>query len=98
VEVGIAHKVHEGPRPNILDRMINREVRLVINTPLGKSAFVDDTYIRKTALQLGITCITTLSAATACVDGIRSLRDGISTIAALQDQHGMVDDRDVAAR
>ncbi len=98
VEVGIAHKVHEGPRPNVLDRMINREVKLVINTPLGKSAFVDDTYIRKTALQLGITCITTLSAATACVDGIRSLREGISTIAALQEQHGMNDERKVAAR
>jgi carbamoyl-phosphate synthase large subunit len=67
--------------------MINREVSLVINTPLGRSAFVDDTYIRKIALQLGIPCITTLSAATACVEGIRSMRDGISTIAALQDQH-----------
>ncbi len=98
VEVRIAHKVHDGPRPNILDRMINREVTLVINTPLGKSAFVDDTYIRKTALQLGITCITTLSAATACVDGIRSLRDGISTIAALQEQHGMTDEPKVASR
>jgi carbamoyl-phosphate synthase large subunit len=70
--------------------MINREVTLVINTPLGKSAFVDDTYIRKNALQLGIPCITTLSAATACIQGMRSLRDGENTIAALQDQHNKV--------
>jgi carbamoyl-phosphate synthase large subunit len=87
VDVALVWKVHEGPRPHVVDRMINREVMLVINTPLGKSAFVDDGYIRKNALQLGIPCITTLSAATACVEGMRSLRDGVSTIAALQDQH-----------
>jgi carbamoyl-phosphate synthase large subunit len=87
IDVTLVPKVHEGPRPHVVDRMINREVTLVINTPLGKSAFVDDTYIRKNALQLGIPCITTLSAATACIQGMRSLRDGENTIAALQDQH-----------
>ncbi len=97
IDVRLVHKVHDGQRPNIVDRMINREVKLVINTPLGKSAFVDDTYIRKTALQLGITCITTLSAATACVDGIRSLREGTSTIAALQDQHRIGEERKAGA-
>jgi carbamoyl-phosphate synthase large subunit len=86
IEVGLANKVHE-QRPNIVDRMINGEVSLILNTPLGRSAHLDDTYIRKTALQLGITCVTTLSAATACVDAIRVLRDGVSTIAALQEQH-----------
>ena len=87
VDVSLVPKVHEGPRPHVIDRMINREVTLVINTPLGKSAFIDDTYIRKNALQLGIPCITTLSAATACVEGMRALRAGTNTIAALQDQH-----------
>jgi carbamoyl-phosphate synthase large subunit len=86
IETALAWKVHEA-RPHIVDRMINGEVTLAINTPFGKSAFVDDTYIRRTALQLNIPCITTLSAATACVEGIRALKDGVSTIAALQDQH-----------
>jgi carbamoyl-phosphate synthase large subunit len=81
-------KVHEG-RPNIVDRMINGEIALAINTPFGKSAFVDDTYIRRVALQMNIPCITTLTAATACVEGIRSLKEGVSTFAALQEQHGM---------
>src|SRR4029077_5340543 len=90
VDVTLVWKVHEGPRPHVVDRMINREVTLVIKTPLGKSAFVDDGYIRKNALQLGIPCITTLSAATACVEGMRSRRDGESTIAALQDQHSKI--------
>ena len=81
-------KVHEG-RPNVVDQMINGEIALAINTPFGKSAFVDDTYIRRTALQHNIPCITTLTAATACVEGIRSLKAGTNTFAALQDQHGM---------
>ena len=81
VEAEVVWKVHES-RPNIVDRMINGEVALAINTPFGKSAFVDDTYIRRTALQMNIPCITTLSAATACVDGIRSLKEGVSTFLA----------------
>jgi carbamoyl-phosphate synthase large subunit len=87
VESGLAFKVHESERPNIVDRMINGEVMLVINTPLGKKSFYDDTYIRRTALQHGISCLTTLTAATAAVDGIRSLREGIKTITTLQEQH-----------
>ncbi|MGZ5474578.1 MAG: carbamoyl-phosphate synthase large subunit, partial [Thermoanaerobaculia bacterium] len=86
VEADLVWKVHEA-RPNIIDHMINGEVALAINTPFGKSAFVDDTHIRRTALQLNIPCITTLTAATACVEGIRSLKDGVSTFAALQEQH-----------
>jgi carbamoyl-phosphate synthase large subunit len=88
VPAGLAWKVHENERPNIVDRMINREVTLVINTPLGRKSFYDDTYIRRTALQQGIPCLTTLCAATAAVDGIRSLREGVVTIATLQEQHG----------
>jgi carbamoyl-phosphate synthase large subunit len=82
-------KVHENERPNVVDRMINGEITLVINTPLGRKSFYDDTYIRRTALQHGIACITTLSAAAACVEGIRSLREGVHSIAALQEQHAV---------
>jgi carbamoyl-phosphate synthase large subunit len=89
VEAGAAFKVHEPERPNIVDRMINGEVTLVINTPLGRNAFIDDTYIRRTALQHGIPCITTLSAAAACIDGIRAWSEGLQTFAALQEQHGL---------
>jgi carbamoyl-phosphate synthase large subunit len=92
IESELAWKVHES-RPHIVDRMINGEVALAINTPFGKSAFVDDTYIRRAALQLNIPCITTLTAARACVDGIRSLKEGVSTIAALQEQHVAVGSR-----
>ncbi|MEA2163686.1 MAG: carbamoyl-phosphate synthase large subunit [Thermoanaerobaculia bacterium] len=87
VEAGLAFKVHESERPNIVDRMINGEVTLIINTPLGKKSFYDDTYIRRTALQHSISCLTTLTAATAAVHGIRSLRLGMKTITTIQEQH-----------
>ncbi|PYQ34640.1 MAG: carbamoyl phosphate synthase large subunit [Acidobacteria bacterium] len=93
VQAGLAWKVHENERPNIVDRMINREVSLVINTPFGRKSFYDDTYIRRTALQHGIPCITTLSAAAACVEGIRSLREGFRSLATLQEQHGISERR-----
>jgi carbamoyl-phosphate synthase large subunit len=80
-------KVHEG-RPNIVDRMINDEIAIVINTPMGRSAFYDDTYIRRNALQRNIPCITTLSAAAACVEGIRALLNEEHSISSLQEQHG----------
>jgi carbamoyl-phosphate synthase large subunit len=89
IDVGLTWKVHEMERPNILDRMINGEVTLVINTPYGKSAYTDDTYIRRNALQMAIPCITTLTAAIACVEGIRAGRDGHNTFASLQEQHGL---------
>jgi len=88
VEAEVVWKVHEN-RPNIVDRMINGEVDLAINTPFGKSAFVDDTHIRRMALQMNIPCITTLTAATACVEGIRSLKAGAGAFSSLQEQHGM---------
>ncbi|HLJ74818.1 MAG TPA: carbamoyl-phosphate synthase large subunit, partial [Thermoanaerobaculia bacterium] len=87
VSAQLAFKVHENERPNVLDRMINGEITLIINTPLGRKSYYDDTYIRRTALQHGIACMTTLSAAAACVEGIRSLREGLHTIETLQEQH-----------
>jgi carbamoyl-phosphate synthase large subunit len=95
VRAQLVWKVHENERPNVVDRMINGEITLVINTPLGRKSFYDDTYIRRTALQHGIACITTLSAAAACVEGIRSLREGLHTIAALQEQHAVGERRAV---
>ena len=88
VDAELVLKVHEG-RPNIVDRMINDEIALVINTPFGRSAFYDDTYIRKNALQRSIPCITTLSAAAASVEGIRAMQGGTMSISTLQEQHGM---------
>ena len=71
-------KVHEG-RPHVVDHLINDEIDLVINTPLGRASHEDDGAIRRAALKHDIPCITTLSGATAAAEGIAALqKDGLS--------------------
>ncbi|MCG8460782.1 MAG: ATP-grasp domain-containing protein, partial [Holophagales bacterium] len=76
-------KVHEG-HPNVVDAMINGEIDLVINTPLGRESHLDDTYIRTTALRYDIPCITTLSGAMAAVEGIAAVARGDVNVRSLQ--------------
>jgi carbamoyl-phosphate synthase large subunit len=61
-------KLHEG-RPNVLDMVVNREVRLVINTPSGRRERSDDRLIRSSSVSHRIPCITTLAAAAATIQG-----------------------------
>jgi len=79
-------KVNEG-RPNAVDRMEAGEIQLVINTPLGKDSRFDEAAIRAAALRLSIPCLTTLSAATAAVEGIRARQEGVTGVASLQEYH-----------
>ncbi len=78
-------KVHERIRPHVLDRLLSREVDLVVNTPLGQESHADDAAIRQTALKYDIPCITTLSGAMAAVEGIRALRRGELGVVPLQE-------------
>lgn len=66
-------KLSEG-RPNIADSIMNKEIQLVINTPVGKQGQFDDSYIRKTAIKYKVPYITTLTAARASVNGIEAYR------------------------
>ena len=66
-------KVNEG-RPNAVDLLKNGEVQWVINTPLGRDAFFDESSIRKEALRLKIPCLTNLSAALAACEAVETLR------------------------
>lgn len=69
-------KLNEG-RPNILDKITNDQIQLIVNTPRGKKGTTDDSYIRKAAIKNRIPYITTMAAAKATVEGIRSAkRDG----------------------
>jgi len=77
-------KVEEG-RPNSVDMIINGEIQLVINTPLGKVSRYDEYNIGRVAMARGILCLTTLSAAWAAVNAIRSLMAGPLSVIALQD-------------
>ncbi len=77
-------KKHEG-RPNIIDRIANEEVQLVINTPFGQETRSDGYHIRAAAIRHGITNITTLPAAAAIVQAIEAVKEGRLDVFALQD-------------
>jgi carbamoyl-phosphate synthase large subunit len=85
VAVEVIAKIQEGARPNILDKMKNGQIALVINTPSGKGGKTDEVKIRSAAVSHRITCITTLSAAEAAVDAIQALIQQELTVTALQD-------------
>jgi carbamoyl-phosphate synthase large subunit len=86
IEAEAVFKVNEGS-PNAVDRMEAGEIQMVINTPLGRSSRFDEAAIRAAALRLSIPCLTTLSAATAAVEGIRSRQEEATTVAPLQEYH-----------
>ncbi|HEY9161885.1 MAG TPA: carbamoyl-phosphate synthase large subunit [Desulfomonilia bacterium] len=79
-------KLHEG-RPNILDAIMNKEINLIINTPIGKLSTYDDSYIRKAAIKYKIPYITTLAAATAAARGIEACRKSRGAVKSIQEYH-----------
>jgi len=79
-------KVHEG-RPNIEDAIRSRLIQLVINTPVGRQAAHDDTYLRRAALDYAVPTVTTLAGARAAIEAIAALQNQHLEIHALQDLH-----------
>jgi carbamoyl-phosphate synthase large subunit len=79
-------KIHEG-RPNIADKIIDGEIQLVINTPIGKKSQYDDSYIRKAAIKYKIPYITTLAAAAFSVKGIADRKRGNADVKSVQSYH-----------
>ena len=84
-------KVHEG-RPNCLDMIVNRDVQLLINTPMGKHAQLDDYLLRQAAIVHRVSYTTTMSAANAASDAILSLRSRRSSVKSLQEWQAMLDE------
>jgi len=77
-------KVHEG-RPNCLDMIVNRDTELLINTPMGKHAQLDDYLLRQAAIVNRVSYTTTMSAASAACDAILSLRSRLPRVKSLQE-------------
>jgi carbamoyl-phosphate synthase large subunit len=86
IESGIVFKINEG-RPHVADEILNGRVQMVINTPLGRESFFDDKTVRRIAMQHGIPCITTLTAAAAAVSAIRALKVEGLGVKAIQEYH-----------
>jgi len=92
VEAEVINKISEG-RPNIIDSITNKEIQLVINTPIGKKGQDDDSYIRKAAIKYKIPYITTMAAANATIKGIvafKESKDKIVPIKSLQEYHSKI--------
>ena len=79
-------KLSEG-RPNALDMLKNGELALIINTPSGKSAREDEIKIRSTASSTRVPVMTTLRAARASLEGIRSMKASGYSVKPLQEWH-----------
>ena len=72
---------------HIVDLIKSGQVDLVLNTPLGKDSFFDESAIRRAAVQYNVPCITTLSGGAAVASGISALQRNRRDVRALQDYH-----------
>ncbi|MBW2989698.1 ATP-grasp domain-containing protein, partial [Candidatus Woesearchaeota archaeon] len=91
IKAAFIKKLHEG-RPNIIDSINNKEISLIINTPIGKDSKYDDSYIRKAAIKNRIPYITTPAAARAAAEGIKAYieQQGMK-IKSLQEYHSGIE-------
>ena len=74
ISVKEVYRLSEG-RPNVIDLIKNGKVSLIINTPQGTVPRQNENLIRSEAIKHNVCIMTTISAAAAAVDGIRSLRE-----------------------
>ncbi|MEM3590198.1 MAG: hypothetical protein QXN33_04305, partial [Candidatus Bathyarchaeia archaeon] len=79
-------KASEG-RPNIVDAIINGQVDLIINTPVGKGPKSDGYQVRRAAVDYNIPYITTVAGALAAIEGIEAIKRGEMDVKPLQEYH-----------
>ncbi len=83
LNVTTINKVSEGSL-HVVDAIAHGEVHLIINTPLGRTAYSDGEEIRRAAVRYNVPLVTTLSATAATLGAIRALRNGELEVASLQ--------------
>jgi carbamoyl-phosphate synthase large subunit len=86
IKVRKVFKLREG-RPNVLDRVKNGDINFIINTPSGKIPREDEISIRNASLAQKIPIMTTVRAAQASANGIRSLQSRKVQVRSLQEYH-----------
>ena len=77
-------KVSEG-RPHAIDLMVNGEIQLLINTPLGKASQRDDYSMRQAAVANRVPYTTTLTGASAACAAIEAARSTPAAVRSLQE-------------
>ncbi len=87
VKAWAVKKIAEGS-PNVIDLMLAKKVDLVINTPTaGKIPYTDGFYIRRSAVDLNVPYITTITGAEAALQALRSIARGDMSIHSLEEYH-----------
>jgi carbamoyl-phosphate synthase large subunit len=86
IEAERSYKIRE-QRPHIADEVMNGDIHLLINTPMGKASKTDDYYIRKAAIRHKVPHITTISAALAAAKGIAEIGKKKPDVESLQSYH-----------
>ena len=71
----------------MLFRSKNREIALILNTPLGKQQRVDDSAIRAAAVTAGLPCITTRAGISAIVSALTAMHRAEYTVKSIQEHH-----------
>ncbi len=86
LDVETVNKVQEG-RPHVVDKLINHEIDLVVNTASGKGTAHAGKAIRRTTLQYGIPCCTTIQGARATARAIGAALGKKVTAKSLQEYY-----------
>jgi len=79
-------KVIDGVRPHIVDRLLNDEVALIVNTTEGEQAIKDSKSIRQATLDRGIAYYTTMAGGLAAAQAIAGQSD-VTEVKSIQEYH-----------
>ncbi|MCB9487742.1 MAG: carbamoyl-phosphate synthase large subunit [Deltaproteobacteria bacterium] len=93
--VETVNKVQEG-RPHIVDKIVNREIDLVINTTSGTQSIEASRSIRRSALEQGVPYFTTIFEAMAGVKAIAAGNPVGWDVRPIQEYYSRDDDSEVA--
>lgn len=84
------HKLNKG-RPDIIDAITNKQIDIIVNTPIDKKGADDDSYIRKAAIKGRISYVTTMAAARATIAGIKDIKHNKAAgVHSLQELHSHI--------
>ncbi|MFK7801913.1 MAG: carbamoyl-phosphate synthase large subunit [Anaerolineae bacterium] len=88
VSVTVVNKAGQGIDDTVT-LISNGTVGMVINTPLGQGTYEDQDAMRDAAIRHKVPLLSTLSAASAAINGIKMLRQEALGVRSLQEHHGM---------
>ncbi len=83
----VVGKHSDGTGDDVVRRIHDGSVDLVLNTPFGVTGRLDGYEIRTAAVARGIPCITTIAGTAACVQGIEARTRGDLGVRSLQEHH-----------